>query len=91
MEIAAGHDPLNPSDAPVWGDINDDGMVDAADVLLATRAVLGAPTLSSSESARGNLAPLAGGMPQYPPVDGPALDTADLLLIQRKALGLSAF
>jgi hypothetical protein len=91
MEIAAGHDPLVGTDAPVWGDINDDGAVDAADVLLATRAVLGLVTLTSAESTRGNLAPLASGAPQYPPVDGPDLNLADLLLIQRKALGLAVF
>jgi thermitase len=91
MEIAAGHNPLLDSDTPVWGDINDDGAVNAADVLLATRAVLGLANLTNAESVRGNLAPLANGAPQYPPVDGPALDLADLLLIQRKALGLTAF
>jgi hypothetical protein len=60
-------------------------------VLLATRAVQGLVTLTSAESARGNLAPLANGVPQYPPADGPVLDVADLLLIQRKSLGLVVF
>jgi len=36
---------------------------------------------------RGNLAPLANGAPQYPPIGSPDLDLPDLLLIQRKALG----
>ena len=88
MEIAAEHDALDGNDAPVWGDINDDGVVNAADVLLATRAVLGLVDLTDAESVRGNLAPLANGAPQYPPVGSPDLDLADLLLIQRKALGL---
>jgi thermitase len=91
MEIAAGHDPLVAADTPVWGDINDDGMVNAADVLVATRAVLGLVDLTNDEAVRGNLAPLANGAPHYPPLDGPDLDLADLLLIQRKALGLTAF
>jgi subtilisin family serine protease len=91
MEIAAGHDPLDPADAPVWGDINDDGVVNAADVLLATRAVLGLTSLTSAESTRGNLAPLDNGTPRYPPVDGPDLNLADLLLIQRQALGMGSF
>jgi subtilisin family serine protease len=91
MEIATGHDPLVGTDTPVWGDINDDGVVNVADVLLATRAVQGLVTLTSAESARGNLAPLANGVPQYPPADGPVLDVADLLLIQRKSLGLVVF
>ena len=38
-------------------------------------------------SVRGNLAPLANGSPQYPPVGSPDLDLADLFLIQRKAPG----
>jgi thermitase len=91
MEIAAGHDPLNNANVPVWGDLNDDGLVNAADVLLATRAVLGQISLTPAESVRGNVAPLANGAPRYPPVDGPALDVADLHLIQRKALGLVDF
>jgi len=91
MEVAAGHDPLVGTDTPVWGDINDDGVVNAADVLLATRDVLGLVDLSNPESVRGNLAPLANGAPQYPPVGSPDLDLADLLLIQRKVLGLVAF
>ena len=91
MEIAADHDPLVDTDTPVWGDINDDGAVNAADVLLATRDVLGLIDLTDAESVRGNLAPLANGAPQYPPVGSPDLDLPDLLLIQRKALGLDAF
>jgi subtilisin family serine protease len=91
MEIAADHDPLVDADTPVWGDINDDGAVNAADILLATRAVLGLIDLTDAESVRGNLAPLANGAPQYPPVDSRDLDLPDLLLIQRKALGLVAF
>jgi hypothetical protein len=40
---------------------------------------------------RGNLAPLANGAPQYPPAGSPDFDLADLLLIQRKALGEVTF
>jgi len=87
MEIAADHDPLDNTDSPMWGDINDDGAVNAADVLMATRDVLGLIDLTDAESVRGNLAPLANGAPQYPPVGSPDLDLPDLLLIQRKALG----
>jgi hypothetical protein len=35
-------------------------------------------------SVRGNLAPLANGAPQYPPVGSSDLDLPDLLLIQRR-------
>ena len=91
MEIAADHNPLINTDTPVWGDINDDGAVNAADVLLATRAVLGLIDLTDAEAVRGNLAPLANGAPQYPPAGSPDLELPDLLLMQRKALGLVAF
>jgi hypothetical protein len=57
---------------------------------LATRAVPGLVDLSNPESVRGNLFPLAGSTPQYPHVGSPDLGLADLLLIQRKALGLVA-
>ena len=89
MEIAAGYDPLVAASFPVWGDINDDRVVDTADVLLATRAVIGLVTLTGAELARGNVAPLVNGTPQPPAVD--AFDLADLLLIERKALGEVAY
>jgi hypothetical protein len=82
MEAASLHDPLNTADAPVWGDINDDGVVNAGDVLLATRAVLYKSTLTTPELARADIAPLASGSPSP---DG-LFTTGDLLLIQRIAL-----
>ena len=73
----------------IWGDINDDGDVNIADVLLATQSVLGA-TLSDDQLTRGNVAPLINGLPQ--PVNSlEALDAADLLLITQKALGTKVF
>jgi hypothetical protein len=89
MEVTAGYDPLQDTSFPVWGDINDDRSVDAADLLLAMRAIQNAITLSSAELARGNVAPLVGGVPQ--PSPGDPFDTADLLLIQRKAQDNSLF
>jgi hypothetical protein len=53
MEVAAGYDPRNPASFPVWGDINDDRVIDAVDVLLAARAVLGLASLSEAERTRG--------------------------------------
>lgn len=85
MEFAAGYDPLDVADFPVWGDINDDRLVDTVDVLLATRAIVGPDTLDSGALARGNVAPLLGGTPNPPLVD--EFNLADLLLIMRKALG----
>jgi len=85
MERTAGYDPLLASSFPVWGDINNDRVVDTADVLLASRGALGLVTLSDAELARGKVAPLVGGSPQ--PVGNTPLNAADLLLIERKALG----
>jgi hypothetical protein len=89
MEVAAEHDPLNGADSPLWGDIDDNGIVDAADVLQATRAVIGFTSLTDAEKARGNVAPLVAGQPQSTFDDEFGLP--DLLLISRKALGTVAF
>ncbi|MDH3901255.1 MAG: thrombospondin type 3 repeat-containing protein [Gammaproteobacteria bacterium] len=89
MEDAAGYDPLLDTSFPVWGDIDDDRDVDAADVLLATGAVLGHITLDSGQLARGNVAPLVGGTPQPPLID--EFNTADVLLILRKALDATLY
>lgn len=83
MEYRAGYDPLDDTDFPVWGDINDDRMVDAVDMLLATRAALGLLTLAADQQARVDVAPLSAGQPDP---DG-VFNTADLLVIQREALG----
>jgi hypothetical protein len=85
MEITAGYNPLSGASFPVWGDINNDRMVDTADVLLASRAVHGLVTLSDAGRVRGKVAPLLNGAPH--PADNAPLDAADLLLIERKALG----
>jgi hypothetical protein len=82
MEVLAGYNPLLAGSFPVWGDINDDRHVDAADALLAERAVLGDLPLDGGQLARGNVAPLVGGVPQSSPAD--TFDLADLLLILRK-------
>ena len=89
MESVSGYDPLLAASFPVWGDLNDDRAVDAADVLLAARAVLGLTTLDSRQLARGNVAPLVNGTPQPPLVD--TFNSADLLLIQRKALDAALY
>jgi Bacterial TSP3 repeat/Thrombospondin type 3 repeat len=86
MENTAGYNPLLATSYPVWGDINDDRVVDTVDVLLASRAVLGLVTLSDAGLARGKVAPLVGGIPQ--PANNALLTAADLLLIERKTLGV---
>jgi hypothetical protein len=88
-EAAAGYDPKSRTDFPVWGDINDDREVNTADMLLANRAVLGLVTLETDQLARGNVAPLVNGVPDSPPDD--AFNTADLLLIIRKAVHAATY
>jgi hypothetical protein len=58
-------------------------------VLLATRAALGMIVLDSSQLARGNVAPLVGGVPDSSPND--EFSVADLLLITGKATGAISY
>ena len=88
-ESLAGTDPLDATSNFIWGDINNSGSVNAADVLLATRAALGVLTLSADQLARGNVAPLVGGQPASLPDDD--FNVADLLLITGKATGVMSF
>ena len=88
-ELQAGTDPLNDMSVLVWGDIDNSGVVNAADVLIASRAALGLVTLTSEQLARGNVAPLVGGMPASAPDD--EFNVADLLLITGKATGATSF
>ncbi len=88
-ESLAGTDPLNADSHFIWGDINNSGGVNAADVLLATRAALGTLTLDAAALARGNVAPLVGGKPASLPDDD--FNVADLLLITGKATGVMSF
>jgi len=89
LELSAGADPLNPADVPVLadGDMNNDGVVDAADVLIATRIVLGQLTITALQMTHGDVAPLVNGQPSP---DG-QFNLGDLVVIQRKALGLVSF
>ena len=88
-ESLAGTDPLDDMSVPVWGDIDNNGVVNAADVLIASRAALGLVMLSNDQLARGNVAPLVGGQPTSAPDDG--FNVADLLLITGKATGATSF
>lgn len=85
VEVQYGSDPLDPAAIPdlVFGDINGDGVVDLADVLLMRRIVLHGVVPTPAQRLHGDVAPLVDGRPQP---DG-ALDSGDLLLIQRKVLG----
>ena len=66
------------------GDINGDGKVDVADVLLATRIALGLLTPTPEQLLRGDIAPVTAGIPAP---DG-EIGVPDLIVIQRIALGL---
>jgi hypothetical protein len=88
-ELALGYDPLDPLDAPEWGDVNNDGLVNAADVLLVSREALGDPVLNAAQQEVGRVAPLVNGQPA--PQPGIPLAAADVQLITRKALGEVSF
>jgi hypothetical protein len=65
------------------GDLNFDGNVDAADVGLATRIVLGELSPSANQLVAGDIAPYIGGASQ----PDNEITLSDLLLIMRIALG----
>jgi len=79
MEVAAGHDPLLGGDAPVWGDTDDNGVVNAADIVLLMRAVLGLNTLQDDQKARVDIAPVVAGVP----APDNKVTLGDLLVVER--------
>jgi DNA-binding beta-propeller fold protein YncE len=83
-EVALGTDPLRTESYPHNGDINDDGMVNIVDVMMAEQVLTGlAPELLAEQLNRADVAPLLAGLPDP---DG-EFNTGDLLVILRKALG----
>jgi len=86
VEVKTGTDPKDPASF-IWGDVNADGEVNIADVLLVTQFVLGTRTPDATQALRTDVAPLQTGIPNP---DG-LINVGDLLLIQRKALGLVNF
>lgn len=84
VELDAGSDPNSNTSIPgsASGDINGDGEVNAADVLLATRIVLGRLTPSTNQLLRGDAAPVVGGVA----VPDGVINAGDLVVIQRDAL-----
>lgn len=75
--------PIPPPD----GDLNADNQVNAGDVLIASRIALGLMTASIEQMDHGDVAPLLNGSPTP---DG-TIDVADVLVIQRKAIGEITF
>ena len=66
----------------IYGDINYDGKVNAADVLIVTRILLEDTAVSPAEMQIIDVAPLVAGIPNP---DG-EITLGDLLIIQRMAL-----
>lgn len=83
LEIAAGSNPLDNNSTPAFGDINNDGLINAADSLLVIQIVLGTYSPTAGEVARADVAPISTGTPAP---DG-QINTGDMLIILRLALG----
>lgn len=69
------------------GDVNVDGFVNTADILLAMQAAIGSRALSTVQFRHADVAPLVFDVPSP---DG-EINVADVLLITRKALGMVSF
>ncbi|MEE9493012.1 MAG: hypothetical protein V3W04_06495 [Gammaproteobacteria bacterium] len=89
LEVAAGTDPLNNTSAPVLndGDANNDGLVNAADLVIAIQILSGQRVATSLEFAHLDVAPLVGGTPSP---DG-QFTLGDYLVLQRKVIGIISF
>jgi len=81
-ELSTGSNPIDIGSIPALGDINNDGVINAADILLVTRIVLGTYLPTNGERIRGDLAPRVTG--NYVP-DG-QINTGDVLLIMQLAI-----
>ncbi len=89
LEVQLGTDPNAAGSYPPSGDgdLTGDGLVDVRDLLWAQQALLGSRTLDAGQQLRGDVAPLVNGSPAP---DG-VFNLGDLVVIQRKALGLIQF
>ena len=86
VEVAAGSNPLDGNSTPssaADGDVNGDGAVDTADLLLAMRILVGSYIPSGAEQARWDVAPLVGGTPSP---DGQN-NAGDYIVLLRKVMG----
>lgn len=69
------------------GDVNQDGYVSIADLLIVTKISLGLDVPTTAELIKGDVAPLIGGVPSP---DG-SINAGDYIVLQKKILGLINF
>ena len=90
VEDESGTDPLDDSSFPgntPDGDVNGDGKVDAADLLMAMRILTGQYIPSATEQSRWDVAPLVNGVP----VPNGQNDVGDYVVLLRKVTGVISF
>lgn len=83
QEVFYGSNPLSGISTPATGDINEDGVVNAGDIVLASRIALGLLIPTETQTVRSDVAPLNFGIP----APNGVIDAADILIITRKVLG----
>ena len=83
-EVSAGSDPLDINSLPVLSDadINNNGIADMADIILAQQIILGHIELTSIHLSHGDVAPLINGIPSP---DG-LFTLGDLVVLKRKVI-----
>ncbi len=87
--ISDGNDayPLNPAKWLSDGDINNDGAVNVADILIGQQLLLGNSSIPLDQLKRGDVAPILNGIPSP---DG-QFNLGDLLVLERKVTGAISF
>jgi len=88
-EVAADSDPLDMNSIPASpdGDLNNDGVVNVVDVLIAQQILNGQLIPTVEQLAHGDVAPLISGIP----TPDAQFNLGDLIVITRKATGIIAF
>jgi len=88
-EVAAGSDPLDINSIPALadGDLNNDGIVNVVDILIAQQILNGQLMPTADHLAHGDVAPLISGIP----TPDAQFNLGDLIVITRKATGIIAF